>query len=126
MFRALLLIAIIATALAFAPTRMRHARTNTMQMNAKAAKSLGAAGMALTLLAGSAFAVEGAAPSQGFFGFKGYSSPYNNAKDEGREDEFYSPYSPYGDGSQSVYTVTNREGGKEETSFWTNQFNKCV
>lgn len=126
MFRALLLIAFIATAVAFAPTGMRHARHNTMQMNAKLSKSIGAAGMALTLLAGSAMAVEGAAPSQGFFGFKGYSSPYFSAKDEGREDEFYSPYSPFGDGSASVYKTTAREGGKEEISFWTNQFTKCV
>jgi hypothetical protein len=50
------------------------------------------------------------------------SSPFPQG--EKREDEIYSAYSPYGDGTAATYN--SRKGGAEEVSFYKDMFNKCV
>ena len=116
------LVALIVSVSAFAPVGRMSSRTIAMVSGKDLAKVVGATGAAVSLMGGAAFAVEGAAPKQGFFGIgdKSYSSPY--ATGENREDPLYSPYSPYGNGEAAVY----KEGQSEEIKFWTNQLHNCV
>ena len=116
-----LLMAVVACS-AFAPTGRISTRSMQMSASKDLAKAVGAVGMGLTIFAGQAFAVEGAAPKQGFFGVldNAASSPFAN--NEVREDPLYSPYSPYGNGEAAVY----KSGKAEEVKFWTNQLNKCM
>lgn len=79
----------------------------------------GAAFIASTILSNSAFAVEGAGAKLSFFGDDAQSSPYTIT--EQREDEIYSPYSPYGDGSASIYNK-KLKGDSKETAFWKEKF----
>ncbi len=75
-----------------------------------------AALLGTSVLVSPAFAKEGAAPKISLFGSAPTSSPFPS---ETREDPFYSPYSPFGDGSKAVYNAL--KGGKEEIAFWNNK-----
>ena len=84
------------------------------------AKMIGAALVASTFLSLPAFAVEGAAPKQSFFGSGGTisSSPFSD------DDNMYSPYSPWGDGKNAIYN--ERKGGAEEKEFWSVKLEECA
>lgn len=79
----------------------------------------GAAVIASSLFSGAAFAADGAAAKLSFFGDDAQSSPYTIT--EQREDSIYSPYSPYGDGSASIYNK-NFKGDSKEITFWKEKF----
>ena len=113
---------LVAGVAAFAPAGRMSNRNMAMSAGKDLAKLLGATGAAVSLMGGAAFAKEGAAPKQGFFGVfdNSASSPYASGED--REDPLYSPYSPYGNGEAAVY----KEGQSEEIKFWTNQLNNCM
>ena len=119
--KVLVFVAILATVSAF-----RAGGRMSMKMTVpKITKAASAAAVASGLLVGGimpAFATEGAAPKQGFFGVldNAPSSPFAN--NENREDPLYSPYSPYGNGEAAVY----KSGKAEEVKFWTNQLNNCM
>ena len=122
MFRFLVVLAVIATAVAFGPAASFRARSQ-MQMSAEkpsVAKMVGAAIIASTFLSLPAFAVEGAAPKQSFFGSGGTisSSPFSDDKN------MYSPYSPWGDGKNAIYN--ERKGGAEEKEFWSIKLEECA
>lgn len=120
MFRFLVAFVIVAVAMAFGP-RTVLTRNSNLQMSMK--KNIAAAAIIIsTSFSGAAFAAEGAAPKQSFFGAASSSSPYSY--NENREDPRFSPYSPYGDGSKSVYNLQTEK--KQEIDFWTNQFNTCI
>jgi hypothetical protein len=119
--KVLVFVAILATVGAF-----RAGGRMSMKMAVpKISKAASAAAVASGLIVGGvmpAFAVEGAAPKQGFFGVldNAPSSPFAN--NEKREDPLYSPYSPYGNGEAAVY----KSGKADEVKFWTNQLNNCM
>ena len=66
--------------------------------------------------------LKGAGAKISIFGNADASSPF--AAGENREDQLYSPYSPYGNGDAASYN--ERKGGSEEISFWKAQFAECV
>ena len=73
MFKFFVVLAVLASAVAFGPAATFRARSQ-MQMSAdkpSMAKMIGAAIVASTFLSLPAFAVEGAAPKQSFFGSGG-------------------------------------------------------
>lgn len=84
------------------------------------AKMVGAAIIASTFFSLPAFAVEGAAPKQSFFGqgSQGASSPFSS------DENMYSPYSPWGDGKNAVYN--DRKGGADELSQWSAKLEECA
>lgn len=95
-------------------------RVQKMQMAAEKPsmqKLLGVALVASSMFAGPVLAKEGAGANIEIFGNNGASSPFSDAKT-------YSPYSPYGDGTNAVYN--GRKGSPEETKFWTEKFNECM
>ena len=122
MFRFIVVLVVLATAVAFTPARF-NARSQ-IQMSAaekpSMAKMIGAALVASTFLSLPAFAVEGAAPKQSFFGSGGTisSSPFSD------DDNMYSPYSPWGDGKNAIYN--ERKGGAEEKAFWSVKLEECA
>ena len=126
MFRFFIALAVIAVVAAFGPAQQSRSRSNQIVMAAKPsmAKNFGIALIASTFLSLPAFAVEGAAPKQSYFGDSPASSPFTINED--REDPMYSPYSPFGNGEKAVYTITNRKGGPEETKFWSAQLEECA
>jgi len=91
MFKFFVLLAVIASCTAFGPGRM-SVRSSSLKMSTEInySKVVGAALAASTLFSGTAFAVEGAAPKQSFFGQDAPSSPFSG--NEKREDPLYSPY----------------------------------
>jgi len=111
MFRALVVVAILALVSAFGPARMAVRQTSSLQMGM--GKNVAAAAVALGL-ALPAFAASGTPAKQGFFNGGDASSPYANT--EQREDPLYSAYSPYGNGDAAVYN--KRKGTAEELAFW--------
>jgi hypothetical protein len=120
MFRFVVVLAVLAAAVAFAPAGRFGA--NSMQMNAQKqiAKAFGAAAIAASFVM-PAVAKEGATPKYSFFG-ETASSPFTF--EESREDPIYSPYSPYGNGAAASYNKV--KGDKTEISFWQNQLANCV
>lgn len=107
-------LAFLACVSAFQPARLSSKRSEVvMSAQPSATKIVGAALLGASLLAGPAFAKEGASPKFSFFGDSA-STPYTLS--ENREDPIYSPYSPYGDGSKSVYNGI--KGSKEEIAFY--------
>ena len=128
MFRFFITLAVLAVAVAFGPAQHFRARSSQIVMSAEAkpsmAKNIGIALIASTFLSLPAFAVEGAAPKQSYFGDSPASSPFTI--NENREDPMYSPYSPFGNGDKAIYTTTNRKGGSEETKFWSAQLDECA
>lgn len=117
MFKFIVVLAIIASAFGFNPIRFAAKSQIRMASEQSFSQKLGAALIASSLLAGPAFAVEGAGAKLEFFG-GGTSSPFT--VNENREDPIYSPYSPYGDGTAAVYN--NRKGSAEEIKFWNAKF----
>ena len=103
MFRLTVLIAVLAVALGFAPVQTRMQSNMRLQMSIDKSIAKAASGLLLSaaIFAAPAFAVEGASPKYSFFG-TATSSPF--AMTEEREDPLYSPYSPYGNGENAVYT----------------------
>jgi hypothetical protein len=128
MFRFFIALSVLAVAVAFGPARQFQARSSQIVMAAEAkpsmARNFGIALIASTFLSLPAFAVEGAAPKQSYFGDSPASSPFTINED--REDPMYSPYSPFGNGEKAVYTTSNRKGGPEETKFWSAQLLECA
>ena len=128
MFRLVIVLVVVAVAMAFGPANHMRTRSSQMMMKSDAkpsmAKNIGIALIASTFLSLPAFAVEGAAPKQSYFGDSPASSPFTISED--REDPMYSPYSPFGNGEKSVYTVTARKGGADETKFWSAQLEECA
>ena len=118
MFRALVVLAVLALATAFGPARMAVRQSSSLQMGM--GKNIAAAAIAASLFAAPAFAVGGAAAKQGFFEGSSASSPFSNT--EVREDPLYSAYSPYGNGDAAVYN--KRKGGAEEIAFWKGVFDE--
>ena len=120
MFRFVVVLAVLACAVAFAPAGRFGA--HSMQMNAQKqiAKAFGAAAIAASFVM-PAVAKEGATPNYSFFG-ESPSSPFTF--EENREDPIYSPYSPYGNGAAAVYNKV--KGDKTEIGFWQNQLANCV
>ena len=123
MFRFLVVLAVLASAVAFSPARF--STRSQIQMSAaekpSMAKMVGAAIIASTFLSLPAFAVEGAAPKQSFFGSGGggtASSPFSDDKN------MYSPYSPWGNGENAIYN--ERKGGAEEKEFWSIKLEECA
>lgn len=112
MFRALVVLVIVAVVSAFGPARMAVRQSSSLQMGLK--QNIAAAGIAASFFTAPAFAVEGAGAKLGFFEGNSASSPYANT--EKREDPLYSAYSPYGNGEAAVYN--KRRGGEEELKFW--------
>jgi hypothetical protein len=78
-----------------------------------AAKVIGAAIIASSMIAMPVFAKEGVGAKLAPFGNNEQSSPFSAA--EVREDPMYSPYSPFGNGDASVY----KRGGADELKFYT-------
>lgn len=128
MFRVLVSLLIVGVAVAFSPSQQIRVNRNQFQMKSNIAndiaKKIGAALIASTMLSLPVFAVEGTSPKQSYFGDSPASSPFTI--NEAREDPIYSPYSPYGNGEKAVYTITNRQGGPEETKFWTAQLEESA
>jgi hypothetical protein len=128
MFRVLVSLLIVGVAVAFSPSQQIRVNRNQFQMKSNIAndiaKKIGAALIASTMLSLPAFAVEGTSPKQSYFGDAPASSPFTI--NEVREDPIYSPYSPYGNREKAVYTTTNRQGGPEETKFWTAQLEESA
>ena len=123
MFKLVVLFTFFVVCTAFGPARMNARASSSLSMSDSSIsykKVVGAALAASTLFSGSAFAVEGAAPKQSFFGQDGPSSPFSG--NENREDPLFSPYSPYGNGEAAVY----KEGKEQEITFWNNQLSKCI
>lgn len=120
--KVLICLLVVAGVSAFAPVGRMSSRSMAMSARTNLAKVIGATGAAVSLMGGAAFAKEGTAPKQGFFGVvdTSASSPY--VTNEDREDPMYSPYSPYGNGEAAVY----KEGQSDEIKFWTNQLNNCM
>ena len=119
MFRALVVVALLALVSAFGPARMAARQaSSSLQMGME--KNLAAAAVAASIFAAPAFAVEGAGAKLGFFEGNSPSSPYANT--ENREDPLYSAYSPYGNGEAAVYN--KRKGGAEELAFWKGVFDE--
>ena len=122
MFKFIVVLAVLASAVAFGPVASFRAR-NQMQMSAEKpsmAKMIGAAIVASTFLSLPVFAVEGAAPKQSFFGSGGSSksSPFSD------DANMYSPYSPWGNGENAIYN--ERKGGAEEKEFWSIKLEECA
>jgi hypothetical protein len=127
MFRLIVSLLIVGVAVAFSPSQQIRVNRNQFQMKSNdnsIAKNIGIALIASTFLSLPAFAVEGTSPKQSYFGDSPASSPFTI--NEVREDPIYSPYSPYGDKSKAVYTTTNRQGGAEETKFWSAQLEESA
>ena len=123
MFKFLVVLAVLATAVAFSPAASFGARSQIKMSAAEKpsiAKMFGAAIIASTFLSLPAFAVEGAAPKQSFFGSGGTasSSPFSDDKN------MYSPYSPWGNGENAIYNA--RKGGAEEKEFWSIKLEECA
>lgn len=125
MFRLLLVLAIVVIATAFSPMRVENAgsKMQLAMMDKNAAKLLGAAAMATSLFstpfAPVVQAKEGAGAKISIFGNEGQSSPFA----EGVREGTYSPYSPYGDGTNAVYKDALK-GNAAETKFWTDKFDQ--
>lgn len=121
MFRFLVVLAVLATTVAFAPTRcIVRSQTQMSAAEKPFAKIISTVLIASTFLSLPAFAVEGAAPKQSFFGSGGTvsSSPFSDDKD------MYSPYSPWGNGANAIYN--DRKGGAEEKAFWSVKLEECA
>lgn len=120
MFRAFLLLSVLAVAVAFGPPfkGLKVTQPITSSVKIGAQKTLAALTITASLFAGPAIAVEGTGPKQDFFGGYPASSPFPNT--ENREDPIYSPYSPYGDGSAAAYN--KRKGTADELAFWKGVF----
>ena len=112
MFRAIVVLAVLAVVAAFGPARMAVRKASSLQMGLE--RNIAAAAVAASLFAAPVLAVEGAPAKLGFFEGQSASSPFANV--ENREDPIYSPYSPYGNGAAAVYN--KRKGGAEEINFW--------
>ena len=121
MFRFFVVLAALVSTLAFNP--MGSMRTAKVQMAAEknvAAKFLGAALIASSLVAMPVLAKDGDGAKFSIFGSRDQSSPFTN---ENREDPIYSPYSPYGNGEKAVYN--GRKGSADEIKFWSAKFQEC-
>lgn len=97
MFRLFVSLVVLSVALAFKPTKFYSNNNQILMSNdiqSSIAKKIGVALIASSFISLPAFAVEGAAPKQSFFGDSPASSPFTINED--REDPIYSPYSPFG------------------------------
>lgn len=123
MFRLILVCSLLVATLAFHARPVMRVNTK-WQMSAEknAAKWVGAALIASSMIAMPVLAKEGAPAKLGFFSNSDLSSPF--AAGETREDPLYSPYSPYGNGEKAVYNA--RKGTAEEVKFWQQKFEECV
>lgn len=117
MFKFLVVLCTVLSTVAFNP--IGSGTISRLRM-ASECKAFGAALIASSMLSMPVIAAEGTAAKIDIFGNNGYSSPFSAG--EKREDPLYSPYSPYGDGSASVY----KKGSPEEIKFYTAKFTEGV
>jgi hypothetical protein len=125
MFALLLVVVSIFTASAFNLAPVARFGTSNIQMSVEKisfSKAVGAAIIASSMISMPVFAKEGEGAKLGIFSNSPMSSPFPQG--ETREDEIYSPYSPYGDGTKATYNA--RKGGKEEVDFYRVKFDECV
>jgi len=101
MFRTFALLALAASASAFTPTMKVNGGLQT-----KIASAVGAAAVSAGVMAGApteSLAAAGTGAKLSLFGQAPMSSPYS------ADSNMYSPYSPFGDGADSVYNAKDAE-----------------
>eukprot|EP01038_Epipyxis_sp_PR26KG_P005429 gene5429-7520_t len=118
MFKFIVLACSVLTAVAFNP--LGSATVSRIQMSS-GKKMIGAALIASTMIGMPVLAVEGTAAKIGIFTNAELSSPFS---DETREDKFFSPYSPYGNGDAAVYKKV--KGSAEQLNGYKKIFDESV
>mmetsp|Transcript_46745 Transcript_46745/g.130162 ORF Transcript_46745/g.130162 Transcript_46745/m.130162 type:complete len:211 (+) Transcript_46745:46-678(+) len=120
MFKFLLVLSCLLVAV-FGYNPMKVNSRMTMKVDQpNAAKLLGAAIMASSMMSMPVLAKEGTPAKIGIFESDSASSPF--AEGIQRSEPNYSPYSPYGDGTNAVYKL----GSSDEMKFWSTTFNNAV